>query len=342
MTEPLIFAPAASRQFGERVCRSLGAALAPMEEREFEGGEHKTRPLVSVRGRQVFVLQSLSGDAVGSANDRLCRLLLFIACLKDCGAASVTACVPYLAYARKDRRTKERDPVTLRYVAQLFEAVGTDHVIGLDAHNLAAFECAFRCPVDHLEAAPMLATLLANERSDLPVCIVSPDFGGAKRAQRVRELLETRTGREVGFALIEKHRSSGVVSGGDEVVGPVAGSRAVIVDDLISAGTTLMRGVKTCRAAGAGTVDAFATHGVFVPESRQLLGPDGPDRLIVTDSILPTRIGTAAGERAPLVLPASQLFAEAIRRICSGESVVALRELEPRAAQPTQASAKST
>jgi ribose-phosphate pyrophosphokinase len=330
MTEPLLFAPQASREFGERVAAELGIELSPMEEREFEGGEHKTRPLVSVRGRHVFVLQSLAGDAAGSANDRLCRLLFFIAGLKDSGAERVTACLPYLAYARKDRRTKERDPVTLRYVAQVIEALGTDHVIGLDAHNLAAFECAFRCPVDHLEAAPLLATYLAAEMGDVPVCIVSPDIGGAKRAQRVQQILESRTGREVGFALIEKRRSSGVVSGGEQVIGPVAGTRAVIVDDLISAGTTLMRGVKACRAGGAAQVDAFATHGVLVPESRQLLGPGGPDRLIVTDSILPTRIGGVGEARQPVVLRVSRLFAEAIRRISSGGSVVALRELEPK------------
>jgi ribose-phosphate pyrophosphokinase len=328
MIEPQLFAPEASRAFGERVAAVLEVPLSPMEEREYEGGEHKTRPLVSVRGRRVFVLQSLSGDAAGSANDRLCRLLFFIAGLKDSGAASVTACVPYLAYARKDRRTKDRDPVSLRYVAQLIEAVGTDHVIGLDAHNLAAFESAFRCPVDHLEAAPLLATHLAAQTGGAPVCIVSPDIGGAKRAQRVQEILESRTGGEVGFALIEKRRSSGVVSGGEQVIGPVTGTLAVIVDDLISAGTTLMRGVRACRAAGATGVWAFATHGVFVPEARQLLGSDGPDRLIVTDSILPTRIGDEA--RAPVVLPVSSLYAEAIRRISSGESVVALREMQPK------------
>jgi ribose-phosphate pyrophosphokinase len=327
MTDALLFAPRASREFGERVSGKLGVPLSSMEEREFEGGEHKTRPLVSVRGRRVFVLQSLSGDERGSANDRLCRLLFFIAGLKDSGASSVTACVPFLAYARKDRRTKERDPVTLRYVAQMIEAAGTDHVIGLDAHNLAAFECAFRCPVDHLEAAPLLASHLAQGADDASVCIVSPDIGGAKRAQRVQEILATRLGRDVGFAIIEKRRSEGVVSGGDEVIGPVAGRRAVIVDDLIAAGTTLMRGVKACRAAGAARVDAFATHGVLVPESRQLLGSEGPDSLIVTDSILPTRIGGPGDARSPVVLRASDLYAEAIRRICDGGSVVALREM---------------
>jgi ribose-phosphate pyrophosphokinase len=323
----LIFAPQASARLGARVAAAAGTTLAPMEEREFEGGEHKTRPLGSVRGRDAFVVQSLSGDEAGSANDRLCRLLFFIACLKDGGAARVTACVPFLAYGRKDRRTRERDPVTLRYVAQLFEAVGTDHVVALDAHNLAAFENAFRCPVDHLEAAPLMATHLAAEVGDAPVTIVSPDIGGAKRAQRLQELLQVRTGREVGLAIIDKRRSSGVVSGGDLVVGPVEGRHAVLVDDLVSAGSTLMRAVGACRRAGARRVDAFATHGVFLPESRQLLGPGGPDRLVVTDSILPTRIGPAPDGRL-VVLEVSALFGEAIRRMESGESVVALREME--------------
>jgi ribose-phosphate pyrophosphokinase len=323
----LIFAPQASARLGARVAAAAGTKLAPMEEREFEGGEHKTRPLESVRGRDAFVVQSLSGDEAGSANDRLCRLLFFIAGLKDGGAARVTACVPFLAYGRKDRRTRERDPVTLRYVAQLFEAVGTDHVVALDAHNLAAFENAFRCPVDHLEAAPLMATHLAAEVGVAPVTIVSPDIGGAKRAQRLQELLQVRTGREVGLAIIDKRRSSGVVSGSDLVVGPVEGRHAVLVDDLISAGSTLMRAVAACRRAGARRVDAFATHGVFLPESRQLLGPGGPDRLVVTDSILPTRIGPAPDGRL-VVLEVSALFGAAIRRMESGESVVALREME--------------
>ena len=329
MTQSLVFAPQASAAFGARVATAAGTTLAPMEEREFEGGEHKTRPLVSVRGAHVYVVQSLSGDEAGSANDRLCRLLFFIAGVKDCGAARVTACVPFLAYGRKDRRTKERDPVTLRYVAQLVEAVGTDHLLALDAHNLAAFENAFRCPVDQLEAAPLMADHLAARIGAAPVTIVSPDIGGAKRAQRLQELLAARLGREVGFALIDKRRSSGVVSGGDLVVGPVEGRHAVLVDDLIAAGTTLLRAVQACRRAGAVGVDAFATHGVLLPEARQLLGPDGPDRLVVTDSILPTRLVDPTGGRL-VVLEASALFGEAIRRIETGGSVVALREMQPR------------
>jgi ribose-phosphate pyrophosphokinase len=328
MTEPLVFAPLASHEFGERVVAELGIALAPLDEREFEGGEGKLRPLVAVRGRRVFVLQSLAGDAAGSANDRLCRLLFLAATLKDAGADRVTACIPYMAYARKDRRTKERDPVTQRYVAQLLEACAVDHVIALDVHNLAAFENAFRCQVDHLEFAPLLASTLAAE-GPLGACVVvSPDIGGAKRAQRLREILAAHSGTEVGLAFLEKRRSSGVVSG-DRLVGDVAGCRAIIIDDLISSGTTICRAIRECRRGGAVRVEAAAAHGVFTPEADALLFSASPDRLVVSDSILPVRMDSERWGERLLVLRASALYAEAIRRICSGGSVVALRELEP-------------
>ncbi len=328
MNAPLLFVPSATRAFGKRMARALGVELAPLEEREYEAGEHKTRPLVSVRGRNVYVVQSLSGDAVGSANDRLCRMLFLVAGLKDAGAARVTACVPYLAYARKDRRTKERDPVNSRYVAQLFEAVGVDHLVALDTHNLAAFENAFRCSVDHLEAAPLLADHVAREAGGKAITVVSPDFGAAKRAQRLQELIAVRTDADVGFALYEKRRDGGRVSG-ELLIGPVAGRHAVIADDIIGSGATMQRAVQACRGAGALSVTAFATHGVFAPGVERLLGPDGPEQLCVTDSILPTRLVPGGPLRDALtVLPVSALFAEAVRRLEAGESVVALREME--------------
>jgi len=322
-----VFALAASREFGQRVAARLGIGLAPLEEREFEGGEHKSRPLVGVRGRPAYVVQSLQGDAAGGSSDRLCRLLFFAATLRDAGATRVTACVPYLAYARKDRRTKERDPVTLRYVAQLFEAVGIGHVIVLDAHNLAAFENAFRCPTDHLEATTLFARHFAAGLCELPVTVASPDLGGAKRAQRLQELLAAHSGRDIDFAILDKRRSSGVVSG-DLLAGPVAGRRVILVDDLIAAGTTMLRAVASCREAGALRVDAAAAHAVFTPDAARLLAPGGVDELVVTDSVLPTRLADADPGQRMRVLAASDLFAEAIRRIGAGESVTALRELE--------------
>lgn len=325
---PLVFAPRTAHPFAERMATALGVGLAPLEEREYEGGEHKARPLVSVRGRDAYVVQLLSGDGTASANDRLCRALFLIAALKDAGASRVTACLPYLAYARKDRRSKERDPVNSRYVAQLLEAVGVDHVIAMDVHNVAAFENAFRCSVDLLEAAPLLADRIVAGGSPGPLTIVSPDIGGAKRAQRVQDLVVARGGRDVALAIFEKRRESGVVSG-ELLVGPVAGRHVVIVDDLIGAGTTVLRATRACRAARALSVTAFATHGVFAPGAERLLGDEGPDRLMVTDTILPVRLSPPATAAPRLeVLPASKLFAEALRRLGSGESVVALREME--------------
>ena len=124
-----LFAVEGTRDFGERVAQHLDLILGTHEERPFEDGEHKIRPLAEVRRQDVFVIHSLYGDAEQSPNDKLCRLLFFIGALKDAGAERVTAVVPYLCYARKDRRTQPRDPVTTKYVARLFEACGADAVM---------------------------------------------------------------------------------------------------------------------------------------------------------------------------------------------------------------------
>ena len=215
----LIFALNAAREFGAVVAGALGVELAPHEEREFEDGEHKARPLVSVRGRDVYVVQSLHGGPHASPNDKLCRLLFFAGALRDAGARRVTAVIPYLAYARKDRRTQSRDPVTTRYVAELIEAVGIDRVVVVDVHNLAAFENAFRCPIVHLEARPLFVTHLAPLLRGRDVVVVSPDAGGAKRADLLRKSLAASLESDIPLAFLAKKRSGGVVSGEDAVVG---------------------------------------------------------------------------------------------------------------------------
>ena len=152
-----IFALNATQEFGRKVAVALGVELAAHEEREFEDGEHKARPLVSVRGHNVYVIQSLHSGPEGSVNDRLCRLLFFISALKENGASRVTAVVPYLAYSRKDRQTKSRDPVTTRYIARLFEAAGVDLIMTLEAHNIVAYQNAFRCQTIHLDPRRLFA-----------------------------------------------------------------------------------------------------------------------------------------------------------------------------------------
>lgn len=320
---PLLFAFRSCRPWAERVAARLGLPLGAHEERSFEDGEHKTRPLVNVRGRDVFVLQALHGEPGESINDRLCRLLFFVGALKDASAASVTAVVPYLAYARKDRRTKPRDPVTTRYVAALFESVGTDRIVTLDVHNLAAYQNAFRCRSEHLEANRLFVDHFRALVGVEPVAVVSPDPGGIKRAERFRESLASALERPVGAAFAEKYRSSGVVSG-DLVVGDVAGRTAIVLDDLIATGGTLARTARACIGLGAKRVYAAATHGVFVADAADRLADAALSGIVVTDSVPPSRLRTGAAQAKLSVLPTDALFAEAIRRIHEGGSIAEL------------------
>lgn len=327
LEELRVFALNATRAFGEAVARELGVGLTPHEERDFEDGEHKTRPLDNVRGRDVFVVQSLHGDESGSANDKLCKLLFFLGCLKDAAAARVTAVIPYLAYARKDRKTQTRDPVTSRYVALLLEAVGTDRVVVLDVHNVAAFQNAFRCGTDHLEARPLFVRHFASLLGSDEVAVVSPDTGGAKRAEALRTSLTRALGRSPTSAFVEKYRARGVVSG-DMLVGDVAGRVALIVDDLISTGGTILRAARACRAAGARAVHAAATHGLFVGQAREALFADPAlGQVVVTNSVPPFRLGHDRFPDQLVVLDVAPLFAEAIRRIHTGGSIVELLEI---------------
>lgn len=319
----MLFALKASRDFGEAVSRELGSTLAPHEEREFEDGEHKSRPLVNVRGRDVYVVQSLYGDAGASVNDKLCRLLFFLGALKDAAAARVTAVVPYLAYARKDRRTKPRDPVTTRYVATLFEAVGTDCIVTLDVHNLAAYQNAFRCRVENLEAAPLFVAHLARLLHDAKLAVVSPDAGGIKRADGFRQRLAAALNCPVGAAFAEKYRSSGVVSG-EALIGDVEGKVALIVDDLISAGNTVARAALACRQRGATRVLAVASHGVFADAANAVLGASEVERIVVTDTIPPLRVTDPRLKSKLTQVSAAGLFAEAVRRLHAGGSIVEL------------------
>lgn len=321
MTEQglLLFALRETGRLGTAIAAALGRPLAAHEEREFEDGEHKARPLETVRGAQVFVLHSLHGGPEQSANDKLCRLLFFIGALKDAGAAKVTALTPYLCYARKDRRTKLNDPVTMRYVASLFEAVGTDAIVTLDVHNPAAFENAFRCQTVALTAAPLFVAYV-KQFSTEKLCVISPDTGGAKRADLLHEALEAALGRSIGKGFADKRRSAGVVSG-DLFIGDVEGATALIVDDLISTGGTLVRAARAARKAGATRVVALVTHGLFMPGAEAALADPAIDRLVVTDSVPAFRLGSNATRAKVDILPVAPLVAEAIRRLHAGDTL---------------------
>ena len=310
----LFFALKGSDILGRRIAAAGGWPIAPHEERDFDRGEHKARPLIDPRGRDVFVLAALQGGPEASVNDRLLRLLFFLATCRDHGAARVTAIAPYLPYGRKDRRTKAFDPLGIRYVAQTIEAMGCDQLVTLEAHNIAALDCAFRRPVLHLATDRLWAADIAARVKDAarPLAVLSPDPGGVKRAQLMAEALETATQRPVRFGFVEKRRSAGVVSG-TQFAGDVAGVSVHIVDDMICGGGTLLRAAQAARAHGAAQVHGLATHALFTDMLVDLVRGNGAfDSLTVTESVAPfaqVAMGLAGRLR---VLGVAPMIAEAI------------------------------
>jgi ribose-phosphate pyrophosphokinase len=316
-----LFALSGSTGLGGALAAALGRALDPHEERDFEDGEHKSRPMTSVRGRDVYVLAALAAGEGASPNDRLVKLLFFLAACRDDGAARVSAVLPYLAYARKDRQTKRRDPVATRTTARLIEAAGADRVIALDVHDLAAFQNAYRCPTVHLTARPLFVPRIQALAAGRPVTVFSPDAGGVKRAELLRAAFEAGTGAAAGFGFMEKHRSRGVVTGA-LFAGEVDGRAVFLVDDMIATGGTLLRAARACRERGAAAVHGLATHALLGPGSAALLADPALDGLIVTDSL--------PGPAAPRLerLPLAPLLAGAIARLHDGRPLDDLTGLE--------------
>ena len=333
----LLYALDMAQPLFDEVARCLQQSIAQHEERVFEDGECKLRPLTDPAGHDVYVMQSLHGEPGLSAHDRLWRLWTFAATLRDHGAARVTAVIPYLAYARKDRRTKPFDPLSLRHMAQLFEAAGVQRLIALEVHDAAAFENAFRCPVVHVRASCVfnalfndlsgsVGSLSVEQPQVAPVqtefamapdavrwVVASPDPGGVKRAQLWRESLQTRLGHEVGFAMLDKRRSAGVVSTDDLVAGDVKGAQVLLYDDLISSGGTMRRAAQALRTHGADRVVAVAAHGLFAQHAQDLLAEPALDAVVVSDSVPGMRHCAAAQGAGRLrVMSAARPLARAI------------------------------
>ncbi len=327
MSIPLLFAMESCRELGTRIAEHPDIESGAHEERTFEDGEHKIRPLQCVRGRKVVVLSSLYSDTELSVNDKLCRLLMFAGALRDASASEITLALPYMAYARKDRRTKPRDPVSLRYLAQMIEAVGADRVMSLEVHSRAAFQNAFRCITEHLDMASLLAPRLSSmlDQED-NIVIVSPDTGGYKRAQAFRQLLEKSMARPIGIAFVEKLRSGGELFHG-RLVGNAAGAAALIVDDMIVTGRTLIHAAKTLTDEGATRIIAVAAHGIFHTEANEILADPALDRIVVTNSVDPWRIANTAVRSKIEMVDICPFLSKAIVRISQNQSLTDLQDL---------------
>ncbi|WP_022835740.1 ribose-phosphate diphosphokinase [Salisaeta longa] len=319
-----LFALSETHDFGARVAAAMNRSLDDHEEQTFTDGEHLLRSLVNVRGRDVFVVQSLHGGPRYSISEKLTRLLLFIGALEDADARRITVLIPYLCYARKDRKTRPRDPVSTRYIAAMLEAVGADRVVTMDVHNLAAFQNAFRVGTDHLEARPLFVQHAAHTLSDEErLVVLSPDEGGVKRAARFAEGLRAALGRDIQTAFVEKIRREEGVSGGT-LVGDVAGATVLVLDDLISTGGTIAQAAQSAAEAGAARVILVITHGLFVGAAAATLQAAPIAALWTTNTIPPFRLQDTAARDLLTVCDAAPLFADAIRAIHTGGSVTKL------------------
>jgi ribose-phosphate pyrophosphokinase len=321
---PVLCALRESQELALQISRSTGLERVPIEERPFEEGEFKLRPLESVRDRTVFVVHSLAGSRDLPVALRLIRLLFLLFGLRDAGAAKRIALIPYLTFARKDRRTQVRDPVNTRYIAELLESTAVDRVVALDVHNPAAFDNAFRIPTDHLSCAPMFVDHFATRFAGQSLAVASPDVGGVKRAQRFRELLEKRVQHPVELAFIEKRRALGSVETG-RAVGDVKDRHAIVLDDLCATGGTLIRAADVLRAAGAASVSVAFTHAPNERGLEALTQAPAISHIVVSDSVgSDSHLASFSSHAAVHILSIAPLLAQVVMRIVEGVPLASL------------------
>ncbi len=331
-----LFGMEGSNRYSKKVAQFLDIPLSNHIEHYFDDKEAYIRSDVNVRGSDVYIVCSLYSDEKESVGEKLAKLLFFVGSLVDASARRITVIAPYLAYARQDRKTESRAPISIKYFAQCLEAMGVNRVLTMDVHNLSAFQNAFRIPTDNLESKNLLADFLCGVDSGIdnngipqiveysipdpliemkePIVVLAPDSGGMGRAKRFRDSLEKRLKRVngIGVVYLDKERISGKKVRGSKIVGNVNKKQVIILDDLISSGSTVSVAAKAVQKHGGKVWGVCATHGLFVGGSNKHL--KNIPRVIVTDTIRPFRIKGKKLKNRLFVIPTSRMFAQAIRR----------------------------
>lgn len=329
---PLLFSGTSNRQLAEEIAKRMQTRVGNALVDRFKNDECRIEIRENVRGAEVFVVQSLCRSPFGATvNDSVMELLLIIDALRRASANRITAVIPYYGYAKQDKKTKGREPISAKLVANMIERAGAERIVTLDLHA-AQIQGFFDIPVDNLMAAPTLCNYLKNQGLEGDkIVVVSPDAGGVPRAENFAKRLKST------LAVIIKRRPEPDVSEVTHIVGDVDGKIAVVVDDMISTGGTLVKAAEALRNKGATDVYTLATHGIFAGDAIAQFDKSEISRVIVTNTI-PRTI------KSPKVqhLEIAQILADAIKRITSNRSVSELfnadetEEKPPSAPTPVQ------
>ncbi len=304
-----IFTGNSNIELVQKISDYLGTPIGKSVVKNFSDGEINVEIDESVRGMDVFVIQSICFPV----NNNLMELLIMIDALKRASAERITAVLPYYGYARQDRKVSPRAPISAKLIADLITTAGASRILAVDLHA-GQIQGFFNIPVDHLFAAPVLLDYLKQFKND--IVMVSPDAGGVERARAYAKRLNT------SLAIIDKRRESPNVSQVMNIIGDVSGMVAVLVDDMVDTGGTLARAAYALVEKGAKTVYACCTHPVLSDRAVEVLLDSPIEEIIVTDTI---PLGEEAKGCSKIkVLSISSLLAEAIHRIYEDESVSCL------------------
>ena len=308
----MLFAGTSHPDLANEIAEELGIPISPCEIRRFASSEIYVRPVDSVRGADVFIIQT----STPPVNETIMELLIMVDAMKRASAKRVTAVIPYYGYSRQDKKALAREPISAKLIADLLTAAGTDRVVSVDLHS-GQIQGFFDGPVDHLFALPILASYLENRLDLSEVTVVAPDAGRVRVCERWTDRLGCP------LAIIHKRRDTDVANKVKvlEVVGAVAGRTCILVDDMIDTGSTIVNAAEALFEQGAAQVIATATHGVLSGPAVDLLKNSPISEVIVTNT-LPIPPDRRFDKLT--VLSIAPLIARAINEVFSDGSVTSL------------------
>ena len=305
-----LFALSGSKRLGAEIAKALKVNLSPVEITKFADGEVLVKPLETVRNHHVYIIQSTSKPA----SENLMELMVFVDALKRSSAKEITAVIPYFGYARQDRVARSREPITARLVADLLIAAGVNRVMTVDIHTMQ-IQGFFSIPFDnispyHLFAKEIKSILTKENLGEEDLVIVSPDHGSVTRARNFAELF-----RQATIGIIDKRRPKPNMAESVNLIGDVNSKIAVIVDDIVDTGNTLIGATELLKKFGAKMILVCASHGIFSQDALKRIEQSSIDRFFITDTIDHLNLGSVN------VISVAPLLARVIENMHEGKAL---------------------